>query len=192
MSQPVEHSESELIAFILKGETELFKNLVMSHHQKIYSLCLSFFSNPVDADETAQDIFVKAFQNLKKFRGESSFATWLTRLGINHCKDVLRKKRVRSTDSLDELIEKGREKNINLSSESTHQKMESQEFVDDLLAQLPEKDRRILTLREINALTYEEIAEAMDLTLDAVKARLQRARKELVEKARHFLDLKSV
>jgi RNA polymerase sigma-70 factor (ECF subfamily) len=185
-------TDTALIERILKGDHDAYAVLIRQHHSRVFSICRPFFWDDRQTDEVAQDVFLKAFENLRKFRGESSFGTWLTRLAINHCKDELRKIKRRKSQSLEELVEIGQENRILSSGTSALDQSESQDFIDTLLSGLSDQDRLILSLREINGLSYQEIMEAMDLTLDAVKARLQRARKALIEKARHLLDTKNV
>lgn len=132
------------------------------------------------ADDAAQEIFVKAYQALGQFRGKSSFSTWLYRISVNHCADLLRKSARRKTESWEALLEKQGEKFESLFTTGTGiDNSEHAELIAKFLLQLPEKSREILILREMHGLSYQELAEALTCSLDAVKARLKRARQEI-------------
>ncbi len=156
--------------------------------------CLSMLSNHRDAEEAAQDIFVKTYHSLPKFKGDSSFSTWLYRITTNHCLDVLRKKNRRKTVSLDALVEQNGDmiRNLFSTAETTTSQMENRQLIDKILSTLPEDYRNILTLREADGLEYLEIAEILKCSLDAVKGRLSRARKQLQENLRPFLSVGDV
>lgn len=156
--------------------------------------CFSMLSNRTDAEEAAQDVFVKAYQSLPKFKGNSTFSTWLYRITANHCLDVLRKRNRRRTVSWDSLLEQEGEKVHRLFSTPSNSgsQMEDRQLTDKILSTLPEDYRTILTLREADSLEYQEIAEILGCSLDAVKGRLARARKSLQENLRPFLAGKDV
>jgi len=145
--------------------------------------------NHTEADEAAQDIFVKAYRSLPKFKGNSAFSTWLYRITTNHCLDVLRKRTRRKTYSLDALLEEEGDQVHGLfaSAPQAASRMENRDLAGKILSTLPEDYRTILTLREAEGLEYQEIAEVLGCSLDAVKGRLSRARKQLQENLRHFL-----
>jgi RNA polymerase sigma-70 factor (ECF subfamily) len=150
--------------------------------------CFSMLSNLTDAEEAAQDIFVKAYLSLSKFKGESSFSTWLYRITANHCLDILRKRNRRRTVSLEALIEQDGDLIQELFSTpgNADSRMENRQLVDKILSTLPENYRMILTLREADELEYQEIADVLNCSLDSVKGRLARARKQLQENVRHL------
>lgn len=178
-----------MIEQIRGGQKELYGDLVRQYHKKVMGYCLSMLQNPTDAEEAAQDIFVKAYQSLGKFKGNSSFSTWLYRITTNHCLDVLRKRNRRKTYSLDTLIEEEGDQIHKLFATSplAASQMENRDLAGKILSTLPEDYRSILTLREAEGLEYQEIAGILDCSLDAVKGRLSRARKLLQENLRHFL-----
>lgn len=151
-------------------------------------------SNSTDAEEAAQDIFVKAYHALRKFKGNSSFSTWLYRITANHCLDVLRKRNRRKTVSWEGLVEQEGDHILKLfsTSHTAESQMENRELIDKILSTLPPDYRTILTLREVDGLEYQEIAAALDCSLDAVKGRLARARKLLQSNLRHFLTPEGV
>lgn len=156
--------------------------------------CLSMLQNHRDAEEAAQDVFVKTYHSLPKFKGDSSFSTWLYRITTNHCLDVLRKKNRRKTVSLDAMVEQDGDMVRSLFStpETSSTRLENRQLIDKILSTLPDDYRTILTLREADGLEYLEIAQILNCSLDAVKGRLSRARKQLQENLRPFLAGTSV
>jgi RNA polymerase sigma-70 factor, ECF subfamily len=163
---------------------------VRSYHKKVLGYCLSMLNNRTDAEEAAQDIFVKAYQALARFKGDSSFSTWLYRITANHCLDILRKRNRRKTVSWDALVEKeGERMHALLSSTDTGaSRLEDRQMADRILSTLTEDHRTVLTLREQDGLEYQEIAEILNCSLDAVKGRLARARKQVQERLAQVLE----
>ena len=178
------------------GDREAYAELVRRHQSRVVALCLSLLANSAEAEDAAQEVFVKAFLSIHRYGRDVSFLAWLSRIASNHCLDVLRKRKRHRTDSLDGLLaqqadaggvspEPGRLDPDNVEND------EKTTLALRALAQLPADYRQVLMLRELNELSYEEIAAAMNCSLEAVRARLRRARLELQEKARHFLDQKA-
>jgi RNA polymerase sigma-70 factor (ECF subfamily) len=187
-------SDPELIEKIRAGEKELYADLIRQYHKKVMGYCLSMLQNHTEAEEAAQDVFVKAYQSLGKFKGNSAFSTWLYRITANHCLDILRKRNRRRTVSLDTLVEEEGDQVHHLFSTApiAASQMENRDLAGKILSTLPQDYRTILTLREAEGLEYQEIADVMDCSLDAVKGRLSRARKQLQENLRHFIQEKDV
>lgn len=172
-----ESSDQELIDSVLAGEQGDYAELVRRHHAKVMGVCLSMLSDEASAQDAAQDVFLKAYRALREFKGGSTFGTWLYRIASNRCLDVLRQRTRRAEDPLEAIKEEPREKT---------DASEEKELVDRTLARLPEDYRLILTLREIEGLSYAELMEVLDCSLDSVKAKLQRARKAFAEELRHI------
>ena len=149
--------------------------------------------NMTEAEDAAQDVFVKAYQALPEFRGQSAFLTWICRIAYNHCMDVLRKKTRQKTDSWDAMLEEDQEKVYQpfLNPGKETESPERSELIHAVLSSLRPEYREVLILREVEDLSYEEIATVLNCSLDAVKARLRRARQDMQEKARHFLGSKT-
>ena len=156
--------------------------------------CLSMLNNHTEAEEAAQDIFVKVYQSLAKFKGNSSFSTWLYRITANHCLDILRKRNRRRTVSLDALVEQNGDQihGMFATSDTAASGLENRQLVNKILSTLPNDYRTILTLREAEGLEYQEIADVLECSLDAVKGRLARARRQLQENLGPFLAPQSV
>ncbi|MBI4247986.1 MAG: sigma-70 family RNA polymerase sigma factor [Elusimicrobia bacterium] len=176
------------------GRRELFAELVRRYQDRILGLCASILSDRSQAEDAAQEIFIKAFRALDDFRGGAAFATWLYRVASNHCLDLLRKKSRQKTDSLEMLAEREGERFEKLfaAPDPAGSLLERSDLVERALSRLPPDYRLILTLRESQGLNYREIAQVLNCSLDAVKARLRRARKELEGNLRHFLGSENV
>jgi RNA polymerase sigma-70 factor (ECF subfamily) len=179
---------------VIAGDRDAYASLVRAYQGLVVRFCLSFLSSSVEAEDAAQDVFVKAYQALPRFRGNSSFSTWVYRIASNHCKDLLRKRARQKTESWEALLEREGEKIERLfsASEQTPLPPEHAELITTILSHLPLKYRTILVLRDVEGLSYAEVASVLNCSLDAVKARLRRARQELGQKVRHFLRHESV
>jgi RNA polymerase sigma-70 factor (ECF subfamily) len=169
---------------VLSGNREAYTFLVRRHQEKVRGLCLALLQRTAEADDAAQDVFMKAYQNLGRFRQDAAFSTWLYRIAHNHCLDLLKQRTRRSGESLDALLEKG--DNVLFLPERTPPPGATED-PRTFLADLTPEHRTVLVLRELQGFSYDEIAHAMETTVDSVKARLQRARRALIERARHFL-----
>ena len=182
-------NDPEIIASILGGNRDAYTEIVSRYQDRVYGYCLAMLADLGKAEEAAQEVFIKAYQALGRFRGDASFSTWLYRIAINHCKDVLRRESRAKTESWEALLEKEGEKIEALLatpqlSESAAKQME---LISRILSHLPERSRTLLLLREAQGLSYEELAETLKCSIDSVKSRLKRTRQEIEKKLRHFL-----
>lgn len=180
-------ADAELARRAADGDDSAFAELVRRHAPRVRALCGATLGGPGEAEDAAQETFLKAHRALSRYAGASSFGTWLHRIAVNHCLDLLRAAGRRRSDSLEALLEGdsaalGRA----LSEPSSAQALEDRDTVARLLSRLPPEQRLALTLREAEGMTYEEIAAAMSCSLDSVKARIKRARAGLLELSRHF------
>ena len=166
-------NETDIIRSVLNGKKDDFEYLVRKYHIKVISLCCSILHNQTDAEDAAQDIFVKAYKNLSKFLFKSSFSTWLYRITYHHCLDRLKAGKKHAADLLDESSQ------LPSPAPENDFTAEKQKALQKALSELPDDYRLILTLREMQGLSYEEIAQTMSVSLDSVKARLRRARNKL-------------
>ena len=180
--------DSDLIGRIRSGDGEAFADLVRQYQARVIRLCTSILSDAALAEDAAQDIFLKTYRALNAFRGDASFSSWLYRIAANHCKDLLRRRAREKTESWDALVEKHGDQIQGLLAVTKDPvpTAADTELVDKVLSCLAPDYRIILTLREVQGLSYEEIAQALRCSLDAVKARLRRARQALQENLRHF------
>ena len=176
--------DRELVEKAKAGDQSAFEQLVLDNQNKVYALALRLVNDREEAADLAQEAFVKAWQGLASFQGESSFSTWMYRLTTNVCIDHLRRQKRRE----------GVEPAVSLDDENSgwaepagrdsdpQQVLEQSERGQALargLAKLPDWQRRVLVLRELSGLSYQEIGEALDIDLGTVKSRIARARLNL-------------
>ncbi|HSD27855.1 MAG TPA: sigma-70 family RNA polymerase sigma factor [Vicinamibacteria bacterium] len=162
----VREDEREAIEASRRGEREAFDRLVERYQRDVYRLCYRFVNNHEDATDLAQEAFVKAYRALDRFRGDSSFSTWLYRIAVNTCLNF-RAARKPPADELPETLSDGRAR--------ADEPMESEERarrVRDAIRKLPEKQRLTLILKTYHDLTHEEIAGLMGSTVGTAKANL--------------------
>ncbi len=173
--------ERELILKILAGDRDLYAQLVERHQRNLYQLCLTILGDPHEGEDAAQVAFIKAYRALGAFKGQSSFRTWLTRIGLNHCRDVLRLKKRRRFLSLERLLEEGQAIPEALEGKTAEPIAPLPLLTAEMLGTLSEGERKIIELlrdRE-GRISYEEMGRELGLTLDGVKGRLKRARIKL-------------
>ena len=176
--------EAAVIRRVLDGDGNAFEDLVAAYEKNVYNLALRSTVYAQDAEDMAQEAFVKAYTSLPGFRGDSKFSVWLYRIVSNVCLDFLRRQNRRPASSLSQEDEDGEETQMDIpdESQSPEQLLErslTQEAVQRGLQSLSAEQRQILLLREIQGLSYEEIAETLDLEAGTVKSRIFRARKKL-------------
>jgi RNA polymerase sigma-70 factor (ECF subfamily) len=181
--------EKKVVRLAQEGSEDAFAELVRSYQSKVFSMALSFTRNREAADDLAQEVFLKAYLALPKFRFKSEFGTWLYRISANHIKDYLRKKgKVReiSLDEVRELASADQGQAVLIEEEKEAEARKS--LVRELVESLPEKYRMIITLRDIQGLAYERISEILNLSPGTVDSRLFRARRMLRKKLIPYMD----
>ncbi len=174
--------EKELIQRSQAGDGEAFGVLVERYKGKVFSLAYGFTRDRVAADDLAQEVFIKAYYSLPKFKGMSGFGTWLYRIAVNHAKDFLRKNRQRLREVSIQDVGEPALTPPNASPEENRVEEGRRTVIREALARLPEKYRVILTLRDIDGLSYEDISGILKLAPGTVDSRLHRARRKLREK----------
>jgi RNA polymerase sigma-70 factor (ECF subfamily) len=180
--------ERELVRLSQEGDKAAFALLVQRYQTKVHSLAFSFTRDSVLADDLAQEIFLKAWFGLARFKARSEFGTWLYRIAVNHLKDHLRKKAASREVSM------GRDFREIPASEAGGPAGDSRdderraELVRGCLAGLPEKYRIILTLRDMEGHSYEELSRLLGLSAGTVDSRLFRARRMLRERVESVLQ----
>jgi RNA polymerase sigma-70 factor (ECF subfamily) len=158
--------ESALVEASLAGRAGAFDAIVERHRRPVYQLCYRFVGNHEDASDLSQDVFLRAYRGLRRFRGRSSLATWLYRIGVNVCLNRLSVKRPQ-TESIEE------QQHVDTRSESAPERVlrhERAARVRAAIAQLPRKQRATLVLRMYQELSHQEIADVLGSSVGAVKA----------------------
>lgn len=174
--------EQQMIARIVAGEPHLFHDLIRPYERRVYAMALSFLHNEADAEDAAQDAFLKAFRNLAGFRGESQFGTWLISITLNEARSRLRRTKAAPMTSLDlDPDEPGAVSPAMLRDwrEIPSQALERQEvrvLLQDAIAALPENYRTVFLLRDVDELSTNEAAAVLNITVASLKVRLHRAR----------------
>ena len=185
--------DTELVRNFQEGNRSAFDRLVLKHKEKIFNLCYWFLQDYEEADDMAQEAFIKAFKALKKFRFQSAFSTWLYRIAVNTCKNRLKSSEYRHRKRTISLSNPGENREgspfmeIKDESPSPIQELEKKErlmLIRKGIASLPSKQRTLLVLCDIQGLSYQEISHITGLSLGTVKSGLSRARLGLQEKLR--------
>src|SRR5881227_4205723 len=177
-------ADPELVKLAQKGDMVAFEELVARHRDKIYARAFSMLRNEDDATDLSQEAWVKGWQRLKQFQGESSFVTWMTRIVINLCLDQLRKQKRHRTESIELMEEEsgGVERQMPVVQVNPTEGLERQELrqrIDKALALLSVQHRTVLILHEFEELEYKEIAKRMQCSIGTVMSRLFYARRKM-------------
>ncbi len=189
----VEDSDAKLVEMVQRGDRSAFNVLVMRYQHKVLKLVTRYVRDPVEAEDIAQEAFIKAYRALPSFRGESAFYTWLYRIAANTAKNVLVSSRRRLVDyDLDLQDPDDYTAQVLLKDSDTPEGMllteEIRQTVTEAMQQLPDDLREAITLRELEGLSYEEIAEVMECPVGTVRSRIFRAREAIDKKLRPLLD----
>jgi len=185
-----------LVKAFQKGDKKAFDELVIKHKDRIFNLCYRFLGEYEEANDSAQEAFVKAYGSLNTFRLDSAFSTWLYRIAVNTCKNKLGSAAYRAKRKTVSLDNPGKNEDgplpveIQNGTPSPLIRMEEKEkmaLVQKALDTLPTEFKMVVTLRDVEGLSYEDIAEITGLHLGTVKSRIARARTELRNKLRGVL-----
>ncbi len=175
--------ERALIARVAAGESELFHELIRPYERLVYVTIFAILKNETEAEDGAQEVMISAFRNLKSFRGEAKFSTWLVTIAINEARKRLRKAKTAAEDSLDEPRVDGEgdftPEVLTDWREIPLEALERKELrgkLQDAVATLPQKYQEVFVLRDIEELNQEETAAALGISVTLVKVRLHRAR----------------
>ena len=188
--------ETALVERARSGDTAAFTELVEKYERKIYRLAKHITQNDEDAEDVLQETFLKAYSHLGSFEGQSKFYTWIVRIAVNEALMKLRKRKSDKTVSLDEPQDTGEEtvaREIAVWDEDPEQKYsqeELREILDNAVNSLKPSFRTVFVLRDIEELSTEETADALGISVPAVKSRLLRARLQLREKLTRFFRRK--
>lgn len=177
-----------------RGDKQAFGLLVSKYQRKLGRLLSRLIRNPAEVEDVAQEAFIKAYRALPSFRGESAFYTWLYRIGVNTAKNhlVSRGRKAPTSTEFDSEEAENFEEGENLRDINTPERLlltkQIGETVNAAMEALPDDLRTAITLRELDGLSYEEIAAIMECPIGTVRSRIFRAREEIAEKLRPLLD----
>jgi RNA polymerase sigma-70 factor (ECF subfamily) len=173
-------TEAEATQLCRSGNPKGLKTLYEMHREKVYRLSWRMLGTPQDAEDAVQEVFLKAFRTASQWRGDSAFSTWLYRMTSNHCLDILRRKKVVHFASLDAEDSEGRKYEPADPKDRTGRGgRELSPLVARSLRILPPGQRACLLMREMEELSYEEIAQALKMNLGTVKSNIHRAKSTL-------------
>jgi RNA polymerase sigma-70 factor, ECF subfamily len=189
-----------LVKRVRSGDQRAFKTLVERYQRKVYAVALGMLKNREDARDVSQEAFVKVYKYLEHFKGDSSFYTWLYRITVNLCIDVIRKKGggsghdpVEFDDSLAHDTSEARigalGSRLGTNPQKSALRRELADKIQEALAQVPEKHRAILLLREVEGMSYEELARTLEIPKGTVMSRLFHARAKVQKILSEYLDL---
>ena len=185
--------DRQLVARAQRGDKQAFNLLVEKYQRKLARLLSRFIRDPAEVEDVTQEAFIKAYRALPAFRGDSAFYTWLYRIGINTAKNYLMAMGRRAPTSTEvgaeeaEGFEEGEQlRDIN-TPESVLLSNEIAQTVNSTIEKLPEDLRRAIQMREIEGMSYEDIAQAMDCPIGTVRSRIFRAREAIAEQLRPLL-----
>ena len=192
--------EAQMIAAILAGDRDLYHRLIQPYELSVYRMAMSFVKNETEAEDVAQEAFLKALHNLANFRAESKFSTWLISITLNEARRWLRRQRTVRMESLDDPLEEGGKVSPALlrdwreiPSEALERK-EVRALLQEAIGHLSPIYREVLVMRDIEELSIEETAGALAISISSVKVRLHRARimlqKELAPKLKQTIPNK--
>ena len=186
-------TDLELVRRVQAGDQTAFNLLVLKYQHRVLKLVGRFVNDAAEAEDVAQEAFIKAYRALASFRGDSAFYTWLYRIAINTAKNALVSQRRRPVDfNLDLQDPDQYERQAKLKEADTPEGVllteEIRAVVEEAMEQLPEDLRTAIVLRELEGLSYEEIAEAMDCPVGTVRSRIFRAREAIDKKLKPLLD----
>jgi RNA polymerase sigma-70 factor (ECF subfamily) len=188
--------ELELVTRSRAGDTGAFSTLLRRYDGKIFRLAMNITQNREDAEDVLQEAFLKAYEHLDQFQGNSKFYTWIVRIAVNQALMKLRKRKSDRAVSLDEQIDTGEDTVVreiaawDPDPEERYSRDELRAILNDAIEELAPIYRTVFTLRDVDGLSTEETAEALDLSVPAVKSRLLRARLQLRDRLTRFFKRK--
>jgi RNA polymerase sigma-70 factor, ECF subfamily len=184
---PAAADDRELVRRAQKEDKEAFEELIRRHTNRVFAVASGILHRREDVEDISQQVFVKAYFSLKRFDQRAAFSTWLYKITVNECWDLLRKKKVRPLVYEADLSEE-QAKQIAASDHGAPDRpdisdsLQARQQIEKLLDGLDERDRTMLILKEVEGFAIEEIAEVLDLNSNTVKVRLFRARKKIISK----------
>lgn len=191
---PEREIDQKLVEKAQKGDKQAFGILVEKYHKKLYRLLSRMVRDQSEIEDIVQDSFIKAYRAINNFRGDSAFYTWLYRIGVNTAKNHLmalgRRPKAMNDVELEDIenFDDAGDLRTYETPESVMMTKEIAATVNDTIEHLPEELRSAITLREMDGLSYEEIAEIMDCPIGTVRSRIFRARESIAEKLKPLIE----
>jgi RNA polymerase sigma-70 factor, ECF subfamily len=181
--------ERAMVRQAQKGDKAAFETLVHRHQHRVFAVARGIVKRQEDVEDVAQQVFVKAYFSLKRFDQRAAFSTWLYKITVNECWDLLRKRKARPLVYESDFSEEQSRQYTATEREATKgldtgDRMAMRERLESMLGQLDKRDRAMLILKEVEGFSVEEIADSMGLNANTVKVRLFRARRRIVEYSR--------
>jgi RNA polymerase sigma-70 factor (ECF subfamily) len=180
-------NDRELVKRAQKDDKEAFEELVRRHQARVFAVAGGILRNKEDVEDIAQQVFLKAYFSLKRFDQRAAFSTWLYKITVNECWDLLRKRKVRPLLYEADLSEEqarqyGASEERAEQAQDVSERLEKRQELERLLDCLEERDRTMLVLKEVQGFSVEEIAEVLGINGNTVKVRLFRARQRITER----------
>ena len=185
VKEPEAHDDKTLIRDFKAGNIRAFDLLVMRYKDRVFGLCVKIMADYDEADECAQEVFIKMYRNITTYRGEAAFSTWLYRIAVNTCKNRIGSVKRRRTSSIDRADGPGKNPgpmDIRDTSWDPHgmfERSEKQQRIYAALNELPSRERIFIVLKDMEGKTYDEISVITGIREGTVKSTLARARKKL-------------
>ena len=175
--------ENALLRKAAAGDGAAFSSLMEMHERRMYAVALRMCANHEDAQDCLQEAMLRIYRAISSFKGQSSFSTWVYRITMNTCLDELRRRKMRRTTSLDGLLDSGWSPAEKLETpENNAIRSEQRRQIDRAIASLPDDMRSAIVLRDIQGMSYEDIASALDANVGTIKSRISRGRERSREK----------
>ena len=196
MQNPIrEDADRDLVERCKTGDREAFRDLVTQHESTVFSAIVTMVNDPYEADDIAQEVFIKVHRSLKNFKGQSRFSVWLYRIAINQCLDHIKHRKLRpegtSLESLKDQDDQHMDlffKDPSLDGAEIFEAHQLRDCVRRGVASLSPEHRAVIALKDLEGYSQDEIAEMLDCPVGTVKSRLTRAREALKVKLRPFYD----
>ena len=172
--------EHELIRRAGRGDSAAFETLMSAQEGRMYAVALRMCGNREDAQDCMQEAMVRVYRAISGFKGQSSFATWVYRITMNSCLDELRRRKARTSASLDAMLENGYSPSDETDTPEHHSlQAEQKRLLEKAIADLPEDMRAAIVLRDIQGCSYDEIARVLNANVGTIKSRISRGRERL-------------
>lgn len=192
----MDDNERQLITRAQQGDREAFQEIVETYQRRVFGICIGMLKNPDDSMDVSQEVFIKIYRYIENFNHQSSFYTWLYRITVNMCIDFIRKKkRSREVDYDDGILREGAvdgddeilPSRLGINPDRVYGRKELRAKMLEALETLSEKHRTILVLREVEGLSYEEIADVLQISKGTVMSRLYHARRYFQAAVKDYL-----